>query len=145
MASEFIVPDASLVIKSILPNPELQSCQAVLARYKGSYLVAPALWVYEITSTFTKAVHFDQIPAEEGRAAIRQALALGVQVIVPDETQSLLAYSWALMLKRASTYDCFYLAIAEALQAEFWTADRRLFQSLESFHLEWIHWTGEQN
>jgi len=145
MASDITVLDASLVVKAILPNPELQACQAVLARLKDTPLVAPALWVYEITTAFTKAVHFAQITGEEGRVAIRQVLALGVQVVMPDETQSLLAYAWTLKLNRGAAYDSFYLAIAEALEADLWTADQRLYRSLESLNLEWLHWTGEQD
>jgi predicted nucleic acid-binding protein len=145
MASDVSIVDASLVVKAILPNPELQASQAVLARLKDSSLVAPALWVYEITSAFSKAVHFKQITLDEGREAIQQSLGLGVQVIVPDETQSLLAYAWTMKLERASAYDSFYLAIAEALDAEFWTADHRLFRSLAPFHLGWLHWIGEQD
>jgi predicted nucleic acid-binding protein len=145
MASNLTIVDASLVIKAILPNPEFRACQSVLTRLQHSQLVAPALWVYEITSSFAKAVHFKQITEEEGRSAIRQALALGIQVILPDETQSLLAYAWTLKLHRASAYDSFYLAIAEALEAELWTADRHLFSSLESSNFEWLHWIGEEN
>lgn len=115
----------------------------MLAYLNGVQLAAPALWVYEITSTFAKAVHFGQITNEEGNTAIHQALSLGVQIIIPDETQSMLAYQWTLRLKRASAYDSFYLAIAEALEADFWTADQRLFRSLAPQKLKWLHWIGE--
>jgi predicted nucleic acid-binding protein len=143
MTARITVIDASLVIKAILPNEENTACQAALAELTAARLAAPALWVYEITSTFAKAVHFGQITQEEGSAAIHQALALGVEIIPPDETQSLLAFQWTLKLKRAAAYDSFYLAIAEALEADFWTADRRLFRSLEAEKPGWLHWVGE--
>jgi len=143
MVSKLAIVDASLVIKAILPNSENAASQAVLAHLHNVQLAAPALWVYEITSTFAKAVHFGQITEEEGGLAIRQALALGVQIILPDETQSLLAYQWTLKLNRAAAYDSFYLAIAEVLEADFWTADQRLIRSLETEKLKWLHWVGE--
>ncbi len=142
MPDKIAIVDASLVVKAILPNPEEAACRAVLERLWGAQLVAPALWVYEITSTFARAVHFEQLTEDEGRAAINQAFALGIQFILPDETQSLLAYQWTLKLNRAAAYDSFYLAIAEALEAEFWTADQRLFRSLEPEGLKWLHWSG---
>lgn len=142
MPDKIAIIDASLVVKAILPNPENTACREVLSRLDGVQLAAPALWVYEITSTFAKAVHFGQLTEEEGRAALIQAFALGVQIIFPDETQSLLAYQWTLKLNRAAAYDSFYLAIAEALEAEFWTADQRLFRSLEAQGLKWMHWSG---
>jgi predicted nucleic acid-binding protein len=37
-----------------------------------------------------------------------------------------------------SAYDAHYLAVAEAFGAEFWTADRRLFQAV-SGSLPWVH------
>ena len=143
MPDKIAIIDASLVVKAILPNPEDAVCRAVLGRLQGVQLVAPALWVYEITSTFAKAVRFSQLTGEEGRAALNQAFALGVQIIFPDETQSLLAYQWTLKLNRAAAYDSFYLAIAEALDADFWTADQWLFRSLEAERLKWLHWSGE--
>jgi predicted nucleic acid-binding protein len=33
--------------------------------------------------------------------------------------------------------------LAEALQADFWTADKRLVDSLKSKKLAWLHWIGE--
>jgi hypothetical protein len=57
---------------------------------------------------------------------LHQVLALGVQIILPDETQAYLAFAQTLALKRAAAYASFYLVFAEALKAEFWTADRRL-------------------
>ncbi len=143
MTDRIAIIDASLVIKAILPNEEHAACQAVLAQLTDIQLAAPALWVYEVTSTFAKAVHFGQITKEEGQLALHQALTLGVQIIPPDEAQSLLAYQWTLKLKRAAAYDSFYLAIAEALEAEFWTADQKLFRSLEAERLRWLHWSGE--
>jgi predicted nucleic acid-binding protein len=142
MANQLAVVDASLVIKAILPNPDLSRCQAVLEHLRKPQLVAPALWVYEITSVLSKAVHWGQITPEEGRQALHQALALDVQIIPPDETQSLLAFDWTLRLNRASAYDSFYIAIAEALQAEFWTADQHLFQAMQIHNPEWLHWVG---
>lgn len=144
MANPLAVIDASLTIKAILPNPDLDRCQSVLAHLQESQLVAPALWVYEITSTFSKAVYWGQISLDEGRDALHHALDLGVQIIPPDEVQSMLAFEWTLRLKRASAYDSFYLAIAEALQSEFWTADRRLSQAMRNDKPAWLHWVGEE-
>jgi len=137
------VIDASLVIKAILPNPEISRCQAVLAQLQDQQLVAPALWVDEIASALAKAVHFGQITAKEGEEALHQAMALGVQIILPDETQAGLAYHQALKLKRASVYDSFYLVTAEGLEAEFWTADKRLVHSFQVNKPAWMHFIDE--
>jgi len=143
MPETIAIVDASLIIKSLLPDPETFRCQAALERLKDSQLVAPALWLYEITSALTKAIHFGQITEAEGREALHQAITLGVQIVLPDETQSNLAFDWTRHLKRASAYDSFYLVTAEALNAEFWTADLRLVRALGEKKPEWLHWVGE--
>jgi predicted nucleic acid-binding protein len=145
MANPIAVIDANLVIKSLLPNPETDQCQAVLARLQDYQLVAPALWVYEVTSTLTKAVHFGQITEAESREALHQAMTLGIQIVLPDEVQSSLAFDWTLKLKRAAAYDSFYLVIAESLDAEFWTVDQRLLTALGEKKPTWVHWASESS
>ena len=143
MSDALAVIDASLVLKALLPNPQMERCQAVLADLRGAQLAAPALWVYEVTSTLTKAVHFKQLTVEECKAALRQALELDVQLFAPDEAQSNLAMDWTLRLKRAAAYDSFYLAIAETLDAPLWTADQRLINIFQEQKPNWLHWIGE--
>jgi predicted nucleic acid-binding protein len=141
--SPLVVVDSSLVLKAVLPNPDLERCQAVLALIEERQLLAPALWIYEIVSALTKAVHFGSLTPAEGKAALHQSLALGVQVILPDETQAALAYEGTLALKRAAAYDSFYLVVAEALNADFWTADRRLAGALAASRPSWLHTIDE--
>ena len=143
MNDSLAVIDASLVLKALLPDLETTRCQAVLAHLQNAQLVAPALWVYEVTSTLAKAVHFKQLTVEDSKAVLHQALELDMQIIAPDETQSNLAFEWTLRLKRASAYDSFYLAIAEALDAPFWTADQRLINVFQDHKPSWLHWIGE--
>ncbi len=143
MNDTIAVIDASLVLKAMLPNPEMGLCQTVLAELTEMQLVAPTLWVYEITSTLAKAVHFKQLTPEESKAVLHQALALDVQLIAPDEVQSELALDWTSQLRRAAAYDSFYLAIADTFEAPFWTADQRLVNALQDQKLSWLHWAGE--
>ena len=143
MPEGLAVIDASIVLKAILPNPEMARCQTVLAQLNGDELVVPALWVYEVTSSLAKAVHFHQLTEDESKAALHQIFALDVKIIPPDELQSLLALDWTLRLKRASAYDSFYLAITDELEAVFWTADQRLVNAFQNQRPAWLHWIGE--
>ena len=143
MPSPLAVVDASLVIKAILPNPEITQCQAILDRLQGHELVAPALWVYEVTSTLTKAVHFGQITAEEGGDALEQALRLGVHLILLDPIEVGTAYAQTLALQRSTAYDSFYLVLAKTLEADFWTADKRLIRSMGDQKPAWLRGIGD--
>jgi predicted nucleic acid-binding protein len=139
MEIQIAVIDASLVIKAIIPNPDLSRCQDILFRLKERQLIVPSLWVYEVTSTLSKAVHFKSLTPAEGQAALKKVFSLGVQVVFPDETQAHNAFDKTLELKRAAAYDSFYMVVAETLNAEFWTADRRLINSFSVYKPSWLH------
>jgi len=145
MSEGLAVIDANIIIKAILPNPDRERCQSVLAQLQNVTLVVPALCFYEVTSTLAKAVHFKQLTEEESKAALHQVMELYVEIIPPDETQSLLALDWTLKMNRGSAYDSFYLAIADGLGAPFWTADRHLVNALQDQRPAWLHWIGEIN
>ena len=51
-------------------------------------------------------------------------------------TDDLLDAAWEIgvRLKSAVLYDCFYLALADLLDAPLWTADKRLYQEVKG---EW--------
>jgi predicted nucleic acid-binding protein len=143
MTEGLVMIDASVAIKAILPNPFQGHCLALIQTFAEVQPIAPALWVYETTSAISKAVHFKQITENEGRQALEQVDALGTQLLVPDLEQNRISFDWTLRLKRASAYDSFYLALAQALECDFWTADKRLFNALHDMQLNWLHWIEE--
>ena len=143
MTSKIAVIDASIAIKAILPNPLQGHCRALVQTFADVQPVAPALWVYETTSAISKAVHFEQLTENEGRRALEQVDALGVQLFVSDLEQNRSAFGWTLELRRGSAYDSFYLVLAQALDCDFWTADKKLFNALTDTQLSWLHWIEE--
>ncbi|MCX7609105.1 MAG: type II toxin-antitoxin system VapC family toxin [Anaerolineales bacterium] len=138
-----LVLDASVALKALLPNPLQGHCQALVATFEKVQPVAPALWGYETTSVLAKAVHFGQITQAEGHRLLTQLATLNVQLFPPTFEQNQSALAWALRLKRAAAYDGYYLALAQSLQCDFWTADSRLFQSLKEENLKWLRWIEE--
>ena len=143
MTDRLVIIDASVAIKAILPNPLQEHCRTLVQSFIEVQPVAPALWIYETTSAISKAVHFEQLTNNEGRQALEQVEALRVRLFVPDIEQNRNAYDWTRRLNRASAYDSFYLALAQALECDFWTADRRLFNALRDARLKWLHWIEE--
>jgi predicted nucleic acid-binding protein len=143
MTDGVVIIDASIAIKAILPNPLQGHCRALVQTFAEVQPVAPALWIYETTSAISKAVHFKQLTPKEGGQALKQVDALGVRLFVPEIEQNRSAFDWTLRLKRASAYDSFYLALAQALECDFWTADKRLFNALKDARLDWLHWIEE--
>ena len=128
----YLTIDAGVAFKLIVPHPRQQVYANLVTQWHraGYQLCAPALWAYEITSTFTKIAHFGQLSAAHGRESLRLAYQLDVQLIPPDEEQALKAYAWTERLQRAAAYDSFYLALAETLGCELWTVDKRLVNAV---------------
>lgn len=132
-----LVVDASFVFRLLLPGPSQTEVQSQVDDWlaAGYELHAPSLWVYEITSALCKAVHFGEVTAEEAALALAQALALGIRLVAPHDELAQRAFEWTLRLGRAAAYDSFYLALAEGLQCELWTADQRLYRAVD---LPWV-------
>ncbi len=143
MNSGFVVIGASVAVKAILPNPLQQLCLGLIQRFTDIQPVAPALWAYETSSAISKTVHFGEITELEGKEALEKLDALGVRLFVPDAEQNQAAFDWTLRLKRASAYDSYYLVLAHAMECDFWTADKRLFNALQDSRLGWVHLVEE--
>jgi len=123
-----LVIDAGIAYKLILPGKHQTVFIDKMTEWMqaGVKLYAPSLFIYELTSAFNKAVHFKVLTQKQGYEALQLALRLNVQTVMPDEDQIRRAYAWTQELKRAAAYDSFYLALAEKLDTQFWTTDKRL-------------------
>jgi predicted nucleic acid-binding protein len=99
-------------------------------------LAAPTLWLYELTSAVAKALQARQLTLEEARRLVLLIHSFPVRLIAQDRALGLAALEWSHRLQRANAYDSAYLALAELLQAEFWTADQRLSSAARQ---PWVH------
>ena len=105
---------------------------------------APRLWMIETTSAVRTYLAQEQITADEAQQALRTIHALRVEIIDEDRALCIRALELAGMLAQSKAYDAFYLATAEKMEAEFWTADERLYNRCKKdLGLEWIHWINE--
>jgi predicted nucleic acid-binding protein len=133
-----LVVDASFTFRLVLPGPQQDPFRSFVAGWlrDGHMLCAPTLWIYEMTSALCKAVHFGELTPEEGKRTLVLAQTMAIQLIPPDDDQVGLALDWTIRLNRAAAYDSFYLALAETLQCEMWTADQRLQNAADQ---SWVH------
>ena len=102
-----LVVDASFAFRLILPNPKQDALQFLVKGWlqEGFQLVAPTLWLYEMTSALCRLVPFDELTPEEGERALALVQGLGVELIPPDEEQARSAFAWTVRLDRAAAYD----------------------------------------
>jgi len=135
--SASLVVDASYTYNLLLPGPAYANLKQQMDGWqqRGTKILAPALWLYEMTSVVSKAVWKHILTLDEGRRLLGLALALDVSLVMPDEDQVKRAYEWTCKLNRAAAYDSFYLALAEVNGCELWTMDERLQRTV---NVPWV-------
>ncbi|HHS96798.1 MAG TPA: PIN domain-containing protein [Chloroflexi bacterium] len=142
--SPVVVVDANIAIWAILPvrPPDVGVDPLDLFadwRRASVRLVAPTLWLAECISVIRGCVHARLISPQQGRTAIDDLFALEVEVLpIADEKLCRAALEWAERLEQARAYDGFYLALAERLGAEMWTADGRLARKAQQIGISWV-------
>ena len=124
--------DASFAIK-LVAEEEL-SAEALLlseawARDQRS-LVAPLLIRYEVVSALRQKIRRSIMTEPEVHEALTAFLELPMSVTDYTATH-VRALQLAVELGLGSTYDAHYLALAEDLNCEFWTADGRLYNAIK--------------
>ena len=138
-----VVVDASLAVNSVLNTPYSRLATRVLEQlaHAGTQLYAPGLWWFEVTSVIHKNFYAGLISASAAYSAVEiVTVNLGVQLV---EVQMRSAFDWATRLRQKAAYDGFYLAAAEQLDAELWTADHALVNNARQVGASWVHWMGE--
>ena len=101
---------------------------------------APRLWLSETTSALRFLLSRKEITSDEAEQALRTIHGLRVEILNEDEELSLRALQLAGKLGQSKAYDAFYLALAEKLAAEFWTADERLANRCQrDLKLSWVY------
>jgi predicted nucleic acid-binding protein len=136
-----LVVDASVTTRLILPDPGRGVLRARMEQWllDGYQLAAPDLWLYEMTTALCKAAFFGLVTAEEAEHSLPLVSEMAIQLVAADAEQIRLAFAWTRRLNRAAAYDSFYLALAESLGCELWTADQRLHNAVG---LPWVRLAG---
>lgn len=143
MSSQSIVLDCGIFLSTLLPDePYLNQASTLLQHVKrfNLALAAPTLLRYEMSATLRKNVYRRRISVEDGKRLIQQAFAYRVTLYFSPKLAQR-AYEIAEGKGLPTAYDAQYLAVAEHLGCEFWTADEKLVNSV-SPTLPWVRWIG---
>jgi predicted nucleic acid-binding protein len=137
-----VVVDASFLIKLWIQEEFSDRAFQISTEWSRSRIprYAPALIDYEIVSTLNQKFLRGSITAEDSEAILELALEEPLNLV---RTQDLHrdALRIARRLGLRSTYDAHYLALADDLDCEFWTADERLHNAVRE-RLPLIRWLG---
>lgn len=128
--SDYVVVDASVAVKWLVREAHSVEALALATSWAaaGITLVAPYLMPAEVSNALHKRVLSEELSVAAASRQIELLLTSGVKLI---ETPSLhvRALELASELNQSASYDAHYLALADELDCEFWTADARFYRA----------------
>ncbi|HEX8230644.1 MAG TPA: type II toxin-antitoxin system VapC family toxin [Chloroflexia bacterium] len=146
-SSQTLVIDSNIGLWSVLPilqGNDVDAPRRVLTWLKqGIRLAVPEWWTVECVSGIRMSLYAKRITTTQADAAIESLFMIEVQTQPIDLSLCRAALNWASRLQQRRAYDALYLALAERMQTEFWTADKRLANAAQQLGVTWVHWIGE--
>jgi predicted nucleic acid-binding protein len=137
MRNSWLCVDANVVVR-LVADPKAQAIQDLWERWDAEerQLAAPTLLFYEVSNALYRYQSHRLISESAARLALRATVALPVRLFGELGLHQR-ALDLAGRLSLPAAYDAHYLALAEWLDAEFWTADRRLVHAVQD-DLPWV-------
>lgn len=143
MIDWLVCVDANLTVKLVVPEQDSALAEALWEswRTRGTTVIAPTLWGYEVTSVIRKYAYRKCISPAAEEKAIATIHRLRIRLVRPTGLHQR-AWELARYLDLPAAYDAHYLALAETNDCPFWTADKRLFNAVRD-ELDWVCWLGD--
>ena len=139
--SDFVVVDASLAFKWLVREEYTDNALAILREWHDEDVtpVAPYLLPFEVSNALHKRVTRGELSVEGAVDLIGTLLTSQIELHQPWNLHGK-ALEIASQFGQAASYDAHYLALAESLGCELWTADEKFFRaaSLLVGKVQWI-------
>jgi len=138
-----VVVDASLAVKWLVLESDSEEAYALARSWAqaGTRPVAPFLMPVEVANALHRRVIRGEVSPEDAGPLLEGLLSSGIELLEQPRIHSS-ALALARTLGQDAVYDAHYLALAEALDSELWTADRR-FHLATSDHFRRVRWLGD--
>lgn len=136
MQRSLVCVDASIIISLVTSEAQSQKVLELWTKWmqEDVQVVAPSLLDYEVTSALRRKVFHGIMSYEDARRSLETFSSLDIEFFNHSEL-SLRAYDIASRYNLPTAYDAFYLASAEMLGCEFWTSDKKLYNTAKGdFH-----------
>ena len=141
--SGYVVVDASLAVKWLVDEDDSDKAHAVLQSWvaQGITRIAPHLMPFEVANALHRRVLRGELDLGNGARMIARLLESRLELHHPPGLH-VRALQLASQLKQGAAYDAHYLALAESVGCELWTADERFYRAT-SPGVDNVHWIGE--
>jgi predicted nucleic acid-binding protein len=143
--SNVVIVDASIAIKWTLNESDSSAALALLAHWNDEEIevLAPALLAYEVTNALYRRVRKGEIPFEDARRGLTEIIFKVVEFDFPEDPDfNIRALELGQQCGLPAAYDSHYLALAEREGCELWTADLRMWNSVNG-KLDWLRRLGD--
>ena len=139
----FVVVDASLVVKWLVVEEYTKEANHLAAQWNDqqTQMVAVQLMPMEAANALHQYVRRGDLTLEDALLRLATLMRSGVQLQDASRLHPR-AMELASELRQGAVYDAHYLALAESLGCELWTADRR-FQRIAADAGYPVRWVGE--
>lgn len=137
-----VVVDASLAAKWVLREEYSAEAEFLKETWdiQGTRRIVPSWFACEVANVFFQAVRAKRLTLQQADTGVRDTLdAVAVQDF--NGTLSSLAMLIAHSSGQRASYDSFYVALAEHLNCDLWTADERFWRSTHA-SFPFVKWLG---
>ena len=141
--NESVVVDASLAVKWLVEEDDSDKAHAALESWVARDVtrIAPYLLPFEVANALHRRVLRGELNVGDGIRMISRLLTSRLELHQPPELH-VRALQLASQLNQNAAYDAHYLALAESIGCELWTADDRFYRAA-SPSLDNVRWLGE--
>ncbi len=135
--SSMLCLDANILIRRVT-EPDNASIQDLWRGWRSAQreFVAPVLLRFEVTNALHRLRRARVVSDRTTHLLLDAALAESI-TLYADQNLHAAALDFAARFDLPAAYDAHYLALADRLDVEFWTADRRLAHTVRQ-HLPWV-------
>ena len=141
--NESVVVDASLAAKWLVEEEDSDKAHALLRSWVSRDIAraAPYLMPFEVANILHRRVVRGELTVDDGARLIARLLGSQLEL---HQTPNLHARALELasLLRHSASYDAHYLALAETLDCELWTADEKFYRAA-SARVANARWIGD--
>ena len=142
--TERVVVDASVAFKWIFPEEHSGEARSLLNQWINNHttILVPAWFMFEIVNILYKHIRRNALTLQAAFLLIEEMQNIGIQIPEYDQGLHNRALELTIEFRLNAAYDAHYMALAERMNCDLWTADERLWNSVRTA-LGWVRWIGE--